>query len=258
MFKKIFSIITVLSILTFVRAQAKTYYYFAAMPWLMDSSAEGPFGDGSGESGGGEDEVLRDLYISSVTSVPMFTTDTSIEVGVSIGSDTIDDLSAVNIVASFVDGTQVILDDAQLSNIDGAWTLALTRGTTAIEVGTTDVQLTATLGEKIVTKTISVIVSESLVCDSNLLNDMEMDGDGYRLIGGSSGDSALARVHLECLSQQQDSVTLAYDYKITANIILSSSDDFTPIGTLGSAFKGVFDGDAHTISNLKMNTSGDY
>ena len=41
-------------------------------------------------------------------------------------------------------------------------------------------------------------------------------------------------------------------YKLDADIDCSTLDNFTPIGTANNPFKGTFDGNGHTISNLKI------
>jgi len=45
-------------------------------------------------------------------------------------------------------------------------------------------------------------------------------------------------------------------YRLTANICLAHIDNWTPIGTNTNRFEGVFDGDGHTISNLRITSGG--
>ena len=52
--------------------------------------------------------------------------------------------------------------------------------------------------------------------------------------------------------------SLARTYRQMADINLEEVDSWTPIGTLANRFTGTYHGDGYTISNLKINTTGDY
>lgn len=43
-------------------------------------------------------------------------------------------------------------------------------------------------------------------------------------------------------------------FKLTQNINLDSNEEWTPIGSTSSPFKGIFDGNGHTISGMKIST----
>ena len=79
--------------------------------------------------------------------------------------------------------------------------------------------------------------------------------DGYYLI-----NSAEDLVQLSTLSNDvttRDNVWTA-KFKVTQDIDMSSIENFTPIAYAsgnGASFKGVFDGQGHTISNLTITTS---
>ena len=53
-----------------------------------------------------------------------------------------------------------------------------------------------------------------------------------------------------------DGWTLSAHYKQTANIDIGGINNWTPIGTEATPFTGTYDGDGKTISNLKINDSG--
>ncbi|MBQ3569218.1 MAG: hypothetical protein IJA20_00945 [Methanocorpusculum sp.] len=66
---------------------------------------------------------------------------------------------------------------------------------------------------------------------------------------------------LEQLKKFRDSVNAGNGYegttvKLTADIDLEG-EEWTPIGTSSTKFKGVFDGDGHTIKNLKITSDND-
>jgi len=105
--------------------------------------------------------------------------------------------------------------------------------------------------------------SEDVSCNlEDPLGDMDQDGNGYYLIGGSSGNAELAFNQLKCLSSAQNisgnEAILTSNYKLTTNIDMSSTIIWRPIGNATTAFSGIFDGDGYAISNLTVNSDASY
>ena len=63
---------------------------------------------------------------------------------------------------------------------------------------------------------------------------------------------------LKTLATLSENDTFAGKYfELTADIVLTGTNNHTPIGTWGIAFGGTFDGKGHTISGLNMTAAGD-
>lgn len=111
---------------------------------------------------------------------------------------------------------------------------------------------------------------------SNPLSGFDVEGDVY-LIGGTSGNSDLAKEQLLCISQNQNADVVSKDYKLMADVIFPSSESTVDWDGNGSAdgsspagwiplgggvsgdFTGSFDGDYHKISYIYVNrTSSTY
>ena len=66
-----------------------------------------------------------------------------------------------------------------------------------------------------------------------------------------------SKAELEAYRDAVNDGTATAGAKLTADIVLDAEEDFTPIGTAEHKFEFVFDGNGHTISNLK-NAGTDY
>ncbi|MCQ2483974.1 MAG: hypothetical protein MJ168_01425 [Clostridia bacterium] len=75
-------------------------------------------------------------------------------------------------------------------------------------------------------------------------NGLEKDAKGNWIVS-SAFDLAYIGENIEEMNKAS--------FAVSKNIDMSVVDGFTPIGSTGTAFSGTFDGNGHTISNLKIN-----
>lgn len=264
-------------------AQASpTYYYFYESDLVVGScDADDPFDCE-------EQEVVDELInIVSPSEVAFLSSDSSLSFTVSLKSGKLD-LSSATLVANVPDGAQeTINSNITLTPVSGkvaTWTMTVSKHASAT-ASETSIELTASAEGEDVTKDITAsVASSAFTCSSsNPLANMYQDTDGSTYLIGrdivegeiydASDDSTyvdsglVAREQLLCMSNYQTSGVLSSDYKMTADVVFSISEDWNksgsdaegwiPLGDDTTYFTGNFDGDSHSINNLYINRPAD-
>jgi len=258
--KKNIAIMVLIICVWSLKSYSKTYYY-KSLEGIVNSENKTIFFENDSVSNGVVINGLSDILISSDYE------GTVIQDITLVANEGVD-LSEITLSENITSGDILSDDDIVLTkNSNSSYTLTVSVPE-VFELGNMKVKFQALSNSK--QEAYSYIdITFGGDCDNvNPLSNIEQSGTTY-LIGGSEGNSSLAKEELICISNYQTEDVLNANYKLMSDVSFDGSNEdwdivgdndalgWKPIGKSIPNFRGIFNGNNKTIKNIYINTNTD-